>query len=175
VQGSLEGRTLVGTVRLCQKGPGCEPWKRYALFGFLDEKKGLVAQVRMESGCASPGLENGWIVMPALKGRGYVLQARWMVGEGRFAEAKHLLRQAILERDDLGAAYEGLALVSLKQNDGRNVLPNLERAVDSGFKDPDLLRQEFDLALRHHAQWASLLKRAAANKGSASSRTAEAH
>lgn len=57
VDGSLEGNVLVGSVTLCQTGPACEE-RTYPFLGFVTEEDGaLVADVKLDPGCDSPGLQ----------------------------------------------------------------------------------------------------------------------
>lgn len=57
VDGALEGNVLVGSVTLCQTGPACEE-RTYPFLGFVGDDDGaVVADVKLDPGCDSPGLQ----------------------------------------------------------------------------------------------------------------------
>jgi hypothetical protein len=63
VDGALQGNVLVGSVTLCQTGPACEE-RTYAFLGFVTEDDGtLVADVKLDPGCDSPGLQRKRLVL----------------------------------------------------------------------------------------------------------------
>jgi len=62
VDGMLEGNVLVGSVTLCQTGPACEE-RTYPFLGFVQDDGALVADVRLDPGCDSPGLQRKRLVL----------------------------------------------------------------------------------------------------------------
>jgi tetratricopeptide (TPR) repeat protein len=63
VDGSLEGNVLVGSVTLCQAGPACEE-RTYPFLGFVTVDDGaVVADVKLDPGCDSPGLQRKRLVL----------------------------------------------------------------------------------------------------------------
>jgi Tetratricopeptide repeat len=63
VDGSLEGNVLVGSVTLCQTGPACEE-RTYPFLGFVTADDGsVVADVKLDPGCDSPGLQRKRLVL----------------------------------------------------------------------------------------------------------------
>ena len=54
---------LVGTVKLCQKGPSCAD-RAFPLFAFYTRRDGhLVADFTLDPGCTSPALEEGRLIL----------------------------------------------------------------------------------------------------------------
>jgi len=63
VDGAMQGNVLVGSVTLCQTGPACEE-RTYPLLAFVAEDDGsLVADVKLDAGCDSPGLQRKRLVL----------------------------------------------------------------------------------------------------------------
>jgi len=63
VDGALQGNVFVGSVTLCQTGPACEE-RTYPLLAFVTQDDGsLVADVKLDAGCDSPGLQRKRLVL----------------------------------------------------------------------------------------------------------------
>ena len=65
IQGRWVDDLLVGTVKLCQKGPSCRD-RSFPLFAFYVRREGrLVADFALDPGCRSPSLQDGRLVLTA--------------------------------------------------------------------------------------------------------------
>ncbi|HVE81719.1 MAG TPA: hypothetical protein VND93_02680, partial [Myxococcales bacterium] len=63
VDGAIQGDVLVGSVTLCQTGPACEE-RTYPFLGFVSQDDGaVVADVKLDPGCDSPGLQRKRLVL----------------------------------------------------------------------------------------------------------------
>jgi len=62
VDGALQGNVMVGSVTLCQTGPACEE-RTYPFLGFVEDDGAVVADVRLDPGCDSPGLQRKRLVL----------------------------------------------------------------------------------------------------------------
>jgi len=56
LSGTFEGDVFLGTVFICQQGPSCEPEKAFPFFAVYHEGA-LAGDVKLDTGCSSPGLE----------------------------------------------------------------------------------------------------------------------
>lgn len=56
VSGTFEGDVFLGTIFICQEGPSCEKEKAYPFLAVYHEGA-LAGDVKLDVGCASPGLE----------------------------------------------------------------------------------------------------------------------
>ncbi|MBL8952905.1 MAG: hypothetical protein JNK82_19155 [Myxococcaceae bacterium] len=56
LSGTFEGDVFLGTVFICQQGPSCEPEKAFPFFAVYHEGA-LAGDVKLDTGCNSPGLE----------------------------------------------------------------------------------------------------------------------
>lgn len=56
LSGNFEGDVFLGTVFVCQEGPSCEKEKTFPFFAVYHEGA-LAGDVKLDVGCASPGLE----------------------------------------------------------------------------------------------------------------------
>lgn len=64
LEGEFQGSVLVGRLRVCQTGNGCEAEQAYPILAFYNEADNtLVAHVRLRSGCQSPALKQGRFVL----------------------------------------------------------------------------------------------------------------
>jgi hypothetical protein len=63
VDGVFQGNVLVGSVTVCQTGPACEE-RTYPILGFYHPEDGaLVADVKLDPGCDSPGLSKRRLIL----------------------------------------------------------------------------------------------------------------
>lgn len=54
--GAMEGNVFVGSLLVCQEGPGCEKEKTYPFLALVTQDT-LNGEVKLDTGCRSPGLD----------------------------------------------------------------------------------------------------------------------
>lgn len=60
LEGGFEGAVLVGTLTLCQTGPGCAQEEAYPVLGLYNAADGSISTfVRLKAGCQSPAVPKG--------------------------------------------------------------------------------------------------------------------
>jgi hypothetical protein len=65
--GAMEGNVFVGTVLVCQDGPGCEKEKTYPFLALV-ASDGMSGEVKLDTGCRSPALDGKRLrAVPATK------------------------------------------------------------------------------------------------------------
>lgn len=112
VVASWEGDVLVGTIRVCQKGPGCAE-RALPLFAFFNSSDGtLTADVMLDPGCASPLVNAGRIS---------VVPHSDAPAEGEAGARRDPRKKSHLEQ---GNDY-------LKRVNGRKALVEFERALQA--------------------------------------------
>lgn len=114
VVASWEGDLLVGTVRVCEHGPGCSE-QALPLFAFFNSEDGsLSAEVALDRGCSSPLVKPG----------------------GRIALLPHTEGAASAEanprRDGRRKSHLELGNDYLRRVNGRRALAEFERALQAG-------------------------------------------
>lgn len=114
VVGAWEGDVLVGTVRVCQKGPTCSH-RTVPLFAFFNPDDGsLTADVLLDPGCSAPLVREGRLLFTA--------RAETAAGEATSSRRDRRRGKSHLE----------LGNDSLRQMNGRQALAEFERALQSG-------------------------------------------
>jgi tetratricopeptide (TPR) repeat protein len=115
VVASWAGDLLVGTVRVCEKGPGCSE-QALPLFAFFNPDDGsLTAELALDRGCTSPLVKTGGrvLLIPHVEGAAELEPRVQREGHGR---KSHL---------ELGNDY-------LRRVNGRRALAEFERALQAG-------------------------------------------
>ncbi len=160
VEGQLEGNVLVGTVMLCQTGPACRQ-RAYPFLAFLNAADAaLTADVRLDAGCASPGLKGSRLVLavapadsrgpdkevagPAAQvarakgnakrnaelARTAVVAGARLTDSGDYAGAAQQFEAAISYDERNWIAYEGLGTAEAKRGNVTKAIDAFERARD---------------------------------------------
>jgi tetratricopeptide (TPR) repeat protein len=121
VVGEWTGDVLVGTLRVCQKGPGCHE-RAMPLFAFFNSEDGtLTADVPLDAGCTSPWVTDGRVTLrPHTDGPTSSSAVAEALRAAREAGAGHAKSHL-----ELGSAY-------LRKRNGRQALIEFQRALGAG-------------------------------------------
>jgi Flp pilus assembly protein TadD len=137
VKGVFDGSFFVGTVQLCQEGPGCDADKAFWFLG-LSKDTIVSGQVKLDSGCSSPALDEKRLVITEAS----VEQKQAVYGDSQGASAiarskanartaGEQARDALNEADnhffheDYALAEQGYLRVLSFQNDNWAVMSRL--------------------------------------------------
>lgn len=147
LDGEMEGKVLVASVTLCQRGPGCEE-RPYTVLAFYETVSGaLVADVKLDAGCDSPALKESRLVLrPAKAGearpmpitrklkrdecRESLQKGKHLFGQRDYAGASFYFARGLSCDPKNWAAHLSLGISELRRGNTEAAVDSLEHARD---------------------------------------------
>lgn len=159
--GAMEGNVFVGTVLLCQEGPGCEKEKTYPFLGVVADGT-LSGDVKLDTGCRSSALQGkrlwGTVATPEDLQRlerdlgltaAQVAQKSGANKQKLQEEARRLFAEAYrtMQEGNLARAAS-LAQASLARDSGAHKVWTMLGVLHINLKNPSSAAADFEEALK---------------------------